>query len=104
MSETVDPSTGEILDRTTVTATGSLAALIDTAEFREQLRDLEVRIQQADDTIDLLKENLKFARRHREGLVAELRAAARGDRALPFNDVVDVHEKGPAATGPRKER
>jgi hypothetical protein len=86
MSETVDPRTGEILDRTTVTATGSLAELLDASSFRASLRELDARIAQADREIDVLKENLKVSRRHRESLVAELRAAARGDRALPFDD------------------
>lgn len=71
MSLTVDPRTGEITD---------------AATFMLALRDLDERIALADNAIGELKENLKIARRHREGLVSELRAAARGDRALPFTD------------------
>ena len=71
MSLTVDPRTGEITD---------------AAMFMLALRDLDERIALADNAIGELKENLKIARRHREGLVSELRAAARGDRALPFTD------------------
>lgn len=83
---TVDPSTGEIVEHTTFTATGTLAGLLDSTKFREQLRDLDQRIAEADDSIFLMKENLKTARKYREKLVAELRAAARGDRALPFTE------------------
>jgi hypothetical protein len=66
MSETVDPTTGEIRADTSVTDGGRLADLIDSARFREQLRDLDERIDAADAAIDLLKDNLKTARRHRE--------------------------------------
>jgi prefoldin subunit 5 len=69
MSLTIDRATGELLDAT---------------HFMEALRDLDERIDAADAAIDALKENLKTARRHREGLVTELRAVARGERALPF--------------------
>lgn len=71
-ADTVNTRTGEIRDLATV---------------MEQLRDLDARIARADEEIGALKENLKTARRHREGLVAELRAAARGERALPFAPV-----------------
>jgi hypothetical protein len=60
--------------------------LHDLATFMEQMRDLDSRIADADTNIDILRENLKTARQYREMLVAELRAAARGDRALPFTD------------------
>jgi uncharacterized small protein (DUF1192 family) len=69
MSPTVNTKTGEILD---------------AADFMTALPELDARIAAEDDEIGRLRENLKLARRHREGLVAELRAAARGDRALPF--------------------
>jgi hypothetical protein len=59
----------------------------DAAEFIDALRDLDARIVEADRVVGELKENLKIARRHREGLVSELRAVARGERALPlFSD------------------
>ena len=86
MADTIDRATGEILDHTTVMATGSLAELLDAASFRASLRELDARIAQADREIGVLKENLKVSRKYREGLVAELRAAARGDRALPFEE------------------
>ena len=84
--ERVDRATGEILDQTTVTATGSLAGLIDSTKFRGQLRDIDARISQADREIGVLKENLKVSRKYRESLVAKLRSAARGDRVLPFDE------------------
>jgi hypothetical protein len=84
MSETVDPTTGEIFDRTTITATGTLANFLDSTKFREELRDLDARIAAADVNIDNLKEDLKSARKFRELLVDELRAIARGERALPL--------------------
>lgn len=58
----------------------------DVLGFMERLRDLDARIAKADDEIGMLKENLKTARSHREGLVTELRAVARGERALPLED------------------
>lgn len=71
MSQAVNVRTGEV---------------IDAAVFIDTLRDLDARIAEADTRIGELKENLKLAREHREGLVAELRSVARGERALPFND------------------
>ena len=71
MNSAVDPSTGEIVDAAAVFA---------------RLRDLDFEIVQADELIDLLKDRLRSARQHRENLVSELRAAARGDRALPFDE------------------
>lgn len=68
----------------------------DLAQFISAMRDLDVRIAMADRTIGELKENLKTARKHREGLVAELRAAARGDRALPFEPATSDPQKGTA--------
>lgn len=85
MSDRVDRETGEILDQTTFVATGTLAGLLDSTQFREQLRDLDARIADADSNIDVLREHLKDARRYREQLVAALRATARGDRTLPFD-------------------
>lgn len=93
MTERVDRATGEIIDRTTFTATGTLASLLDATKFREQLRDLDQRIADADTNIDVLKEHLKDARRYREQLVAALRATSRGDQTLPFE---------PSATDPQK--
>jgi hypothetical protein len=58
----------------------------DSAQLLDAMRDLDARLSEADDEIGRLKENLKIARRHREGLVSELRATARGERALPFTD------------------
>lgn len=58
--------------------------ITDTLSFMERLRDLDSSIALADHTIGTLKEDLKTARRHREGLVTELRATARGERALPL--------------------
>lgn len=69
MNITVNPQSGELLD---------------AERFFAALRELDARIATVDADIRLLRENLKVSRRHREGLVAELRAAARGDRALPF--------------------
>ena len=103
MTERVDRATGEILDQTTVTATGPLAELLDSSSFLASLRELDAGIAQADREIGVLKENLKAARQHREGLVAQLRAVARGDRVLPFIDE-GVQTKGPAATGPEQVR
>lgn len=71
MTETLNIRTGEIKD---------------AAAFFDALRDLDARIVEADRVVGELKENLKIARRHREGLVTELRATARGERALPFTD------------------
>lgn len=71
MADTIDRATGEILDATVVFA---------------RLRDLDSQIVRADELIDLMKDRLKTARVHREGLVEALRAAARGDRALPFEE------------------
>jgi len=84
MSQTLDPTTGEILDRTTFTATGTLANLLDLTEFRKELCDLDARIATADFNIGNLKEDLKNARKFRERLITELRAVARGERALPL--------------------
>lgn len=81
MSQAVNTKTGELLD---VTA------------FMAAMRDLDFHIAMADRTIGELKENLKTARKHREGLVAELRAAARGDRALPFEPPTSDPQKGTA--------
>lgn len=99
MTERVDRATGEILDQTTVTATGSLAELLDSSSFRASLRELDDRIAQADREIGVLKENLKVSRKYREGLVAELRATARGDRALPFGE---PEPATPPASAPQK--
>lgn len=71
MSLTINTNTGELLD---------------AVAFFAALRDLDARIAKVDADIGILRENLKVSRRHREGLVAELRAAARGDRALPFTE------------------
>lgn len=101
MKERVDRATGEILDQTTVTATGSLAELLDSSSFRASLRELDDRIAQADREIGVLKENLKAARQHREGLISELRATARGDRALPFGE---PEPATPPASDPKKGR
>lgn len=86
MSDRVDPTTGEILEHTTFAATGTLAGLLDSSKFREQLRELELdaAIATADFNIGNLKEDLKNARGYREKLVTELRAVARGERALPL--------------------
>ena len=63
------------------TETGEIT---DALSFMEQLREIDASIAKADRAIGSLKEELKFARSHREGLVAELRAVARGERALPL--------------------
>lgn len=97
MSERVDRATGEIIDRTTFTATGTLASLLDATKFREQLRDLDAAIATADITIGNLKKDLKNARAYRENLVAALRATARGDQALPYDEPANSDpQKGPA--------
>lgn len=98
-SQTVDPHTGEILDRTTATATGALADLLDSSSFLASLRELDDRIAQADREIGVLKENIKVSRNYREALVAELRATARGDRALPFGE---PEPATPPASAPQK--
>ena len=73
MSSSVNTATGELQDR-------------GFAEFMESLRDLDQRIAEADDAIGAAKEALKTAKQHREGLVSELRASARGERVLPLAD------------------
>lgn len=94
MSERVHQATGEITYGTTFTATGTLAGLLDATKFREQLRDLDAAIATADFNIGNLKEDLKNARAYREKLVAALRATARGDQALPYDE--------PANSDPQK--
>lgn len=70
MTQAIDKETGQLFD-----ATG----------FLSTLRDLDLRIAQVDKSIAELKDDMKTAKKHREGLVAELRATARGDRPLPFD-------------------
>ena len=71
----------------------------DLADFMGALRALDQRIAEADKGIGELKAQLKITRQHREGLISELRATARGDRALPFGE---PEPATPPASDPKK--
>lgn len=88
MTQAVDKETGQLFD-----ATGFLGAL----------RDLDLRIAQVDKSIAELKDDLKAAKKHRDGLVAELRATARGDRPLPFGDQVPPSIWTPSSQDPASD-